>query len=133
MLYECRHCGQSKAFGCLPTVSCGAFLGVTAGLSLGSILLTAQALIDAYGLAKATIYLLTGLLIVTLPVFFWNWRHAKVVALALELTLLDILAALAIAPYAILQLVEFLFVFLTRCSYCGCRRWSWGKTSGFGL
>lgn len=33
----------------------------------------------------------------------------------------------------ILELIEWLAFCLRRCPDCGCRRWSWGFTRGFGL
>jgi hypothetical protein len=106
MYYKCRNCGYEKYRGILPGASCGMLLIVEMGICCAVLLQFAVKYIPKEpGAWKLLIYpLLAGVS------FFCA-------------ILLDYL----------ISAVEWLVYCRRKCPDCGSRRWSFGRTRGFGL
>jgi len=118
MLYRCLACGREEARGCLPTVTCGLYLGALFALAAG--LLGAVLVIVRWALGS-------GRSPEPAPdPPWWLWPVAVVMWLALWI-------GTAAGLNWLVRAVERRVVRRQPCPACGGRRWSRGFTRGFGL
>ncbi|MBB6051025.1 hypothetical protein [Armatimonas rosea] len=125
MLYRCRKCEQVEAFGCLPAVSCGMYLMVLLGISVGSFSVALQVVAHA---ARRVAHAARRVAHSATPPHLPWWVMPVGFVIGIPLVVLG-----AYLWGRFLELMEYLFVALHRCPNCKARRWSWGFTSGFGL
>jgi len=124
MLYRCRNCQYEEARGFLPTVTCGMLLlaqmGVCAAIVIPSIRFVRSLIeTESAGIESKTS---SGL----------GWWALLVVPLVMIIGFITLFIA-AMILNALMELIEWLAYCRRRCPTCGCRRWSWGFTRGFGL
>ena len=123
MLYRCRVCNYEEARGWLPTATCGMLLLVQMGIVIGLLIPVIRYMRslarETYGVNPQG----------TADIGWWA------LVIAPLSTILVIVATIlgAIILNTVLELLEWLVFSLRRCPKCGCRRWSWGFTRGFGL
>lgn len=124
MLYRCRSCQYEETRGLLPTATCGMLLlaqmGVCAAILIPSIrfvrslINTAPAAIEPNNSS--------GL----------GWWALLIVPLMMIVGFIALFIA-AMILNALMELIEWLWYCRRQCPTCGCRKWSWGFTRGFGL
>ena len=105
MYYRCRRCDREEARGCLPSASCGLYMGFLGSFTLGLV----------FGVLRWSPIEALG---------WWSLLLIPVVGVA---------AMFAGIPLHIaLCALEWLAFCLRKCLQCGARRWSWPFTRGFG-
>ena len=106
MIYKCRNCAHKEWRGILPATSCGMLLFLLMGIAAGLL---------AFILPKGFIQGLGG----------WKWLAIPILPVAVFL--------IAFIMNLVLEAIEWLAYCRRKCPQCGCRRWTWGFTEGFGL
>ncbi len=124
MIYRCRRCNCEESRGFLPTATCGMLFLAQLGISAAALL----------AILRYFRSLITTSPEVSAPDSSLGLGWWAIAAIPLAMIIgLGLLLVATLLLNVFMQLIEWLAFSLRRCRQCGCRRWSWGYTRGFGL